>query len=153
MTDTPSPQEIAERSASAMFDADGASQGLGMTVDAVGPGYAKLSMTVREDMLNGHKTCHGGFLFALGDSAFAFACNAYNKVTVAQGCEITYIKPGRLGDTLTAECREQALEGRSGVYDVRITNQEGTTVALFRGKSRRIKGDIVPGLTPPDSID
>ncbi|MEQ8829226.1 MAG: hydroxyphenylacetyl-CoA thioesterase PaaI [Alphaproteobacteria bacterium] len=131
-----------------MLAADAATRGLGISVDAIGPGYAKLSMTVRDDMLNGHKTCHGGFLFALADSAFAFGCNAYNKVTVAQGCEIDYLCPGRLNDRLTAECREQALEGRSGVYDVRITNQDGVTIALFRGKSRRIKGVIVPGLTP-----
>jgi len=118
-----------------------------MTLDAVGPGFATLSMIVRDDMLNGHKTCHGGFIFALADSAFAFGCNAYNKVTVAQGCEITYLAPGRAGDRLTAECREQALAGRSGVYDVSITNQDGTAIALFRGKSRRIQGEIVPGLT------
>lgn len=148
MTGDPDPQEVAERAAEAMLAADAATRGLGMSVDAIGPGYAKLSMTVREDMLNGHKTCHGGFLFSLADSAFAFGCNAYNKVTVAQGCEIDYLRPGRLNDRLTAECREQALAGRSGVYDVRITNQDGATIALFRGKSRRLKGVIVPGLTP-----
>ncbi|WP_420724478.1 hydroxyphenylacetyl-CoA thioesterase PaaI [Hwanghaeella sp. LZ110] len=150
MTNALSPQEVAERIAEVMFANDTASQALGMEIQAVAPGYAKLSMTVREDMLNGHKTCHGGMLFALADSAFAFGCNAYNKITVAQGCEITYLAPGRFGDILTAECQEQALAGRSGVYDVKITNQAGVSIALFRGKSRRISGDVIPGLTPED---
>lgn len=148
MTDRPDPQTVAEKAAEAMYAADSATQAMGITLDAIAPGYAKMSMTVREDMLNGHKTCHGGFFFALADSAFAFGCNAYNKVTVAQGCEIDYLKPGRLGDRLTAECQEQAMAGRSGVYYVTITNQDGDTLALFRGKSRRIKGEVVPGLTP-----
>lgn len=148
MTDTPTPQQIADRVGEVMFNADGATQALGMVVDAIAPGYAKLSMTVREDMLNGHKTCHGGLIFSLADSAFAFGCNAYNFVTVAQGCEITYLAPGRLGDRLVAECREQTLAGRNGVYDIKVTNQDGVTIALFRGKSRRIKGQVVPGLTP-----
>lgn len=90
-------------------------------------------------------------LFALADSAFAFGCNAYNKVTVAQTCEIAYLRPGKLGDRLTAECTEQAMEGRSGVYDVKITNQDDETVAMFRGKSRRIQGEVVSGLTPDGS--
>ena len=141
MTNALSPQEVAERIAEVMFANDTASQALGMEIQAVAPGYAKLSMTVREDMLNGHKTCHGGMLFALADSAFAFGCNAYNKITLA---------PGRFGDILTAECQEQALTGRSGVYDVKITNQAGVSIALFRGKSRRISGDVIPGLTPED---
>lgn len=145
---TPSPQEIAERIAEAMYESDTATKKLGISLDSVGPGYAKMSMPVTDEMLNGHKTCHGGFIFALADSAFAFGCNAYNKVTVAQGCEIEYLRPGKAGDVLTAECREQALAGRSGVYDIRVTNQDGTTIALFRGKSRTIKGEIVPGLTP-----
>ena len=151
MTDLPSPQEVAERIAEVMFANDSASQALGMEVQAIGPGYAKLSMTVRDDMLNGHKTCHGGMLFALADSAFAFGCNAYNKITVAQACEITYLAPGRSGDVLIAECQEQALAGRSGVYDVKITNQAGVPIALFRGKSRRISGDVIPGLTSEKS--
>ena len=148
MNDFLSPQDIAERAVRAMFESDAATRGLGIAIDAVAPGYAKLRMTVREDMLNGHRTCHGGFIFSLADSAFAFGCNARNKVTVAQGCEIEYLLPGRCGDVLTAECREQAVVGRSGVYDIRVTNQDGRTVALFRGKSRRIGGDVVPGLTP-----
>lgn len=144
------PHAIAEAVGSAMFDADQASQALGMHVKAIGPGWADISMTIRKDMLNGHGTCHGGLLFALADSAFAFGCNAYNKVTVAQSCEITFLAPGQLGDVLEAKCREQALAGRSGVYDVEITNQTGAVIALFRGKSRRIRGDVVDGLTPTE---
>lgn len=147
MSDTPSPQQIAERAAAAMFDSDNATRALGMVVDEVRPGYARLSMTVRDDMLNGHGTCHGGLLFTLADSAFAFGCNAYNKVTVAQSCEIAFMAPVGPGTVLTAECAEQALSGRSGVYDVRVMNGAGETVALFRGKSRRVKGEVVPGLT------
>lgn len=148
--DTPSPQTVAERVAAAMFESDTATKSMGMTLDAVAPGFARMSMTVRDDMLNGHKTCHGGYIFALADSAFAFGCNTYNKVTVGQGCEINYLTPGRVGDVLTAECHEQAVAGRSGVYDVKVTNQNGDLIALFRGKSRRIQGDIIPGLTSGD---
>ena len=147
------PNEIAQQVGAAMFDADRATQALGMRLDAIGPGWADISMTVRDDMLNGHGTCHGGLLFALADSAFAFGCNAYNKVTVAQSCEITFLIPGMPGDVLTARCRERALAGRSGVYDVEIVNQTGAIVALFRGKSRRIRGEVVDGLTPPDTCD
>ena len=144
------PQEIAEAAAKAMFAQDNASQALGMEIMRVGPGTATLSMTVREDMVNGHATCHGGLIFTLADSAFAFGCNAYNKVTVAAGCEITFTTPAKLGDRLTATCTERALMGRSGVYDVDITNQDGVAVAFFRGKSRQIKGQVVPGLTPDE---
>ncbi|MDF1748754.1 MAG: hydroxyphenylacetyl-CoA thioesterase PaaI [Alphaproteobacteria bacterium] len=151
MTAPLSPQEIAERIAEVMYANDMTSQALGIEVQAVAPGYAKLSMTVREDMLNAHKSCHGGMMFTLADSAFSFGCSAYNKMAVAQGCEITFLAPGRLGDVLTAECREQAQAGRTGVYDVEITNQSGVPIALFRGKSRQISGDIVPGLTPKDT--
>lgn len=133
-----------------MFAADRVSQALGMRVAAIGPGWADITMPVREDMLNGLGTCHGGILFTLADSAFAYGCNAYNKVSVAHSCEITFLIPGRLGDVLMAKCREQTLIGRSGVYDVEIRNQNDETVALFRGKSRRIRGDVVDGLTPPN---
>lgn len=146
MTET-DPQAIAEAAARAMFEKDNASQALGMAIEAVRPGYARLTMTVREDMVNGHAICHGGLIFTLADSAFAFGCNSYNQVTVASGCEIAFVAPAKLGDRLTAECRERALRGRSGVYDIDVTNQDGETIAFFRGKSRRIKGEIVPGLT------
>lgn len=126
-----------------MFEDDRASQALGMRLVAVRPGYAKLTMTVRADMTNGHSTCHGGFIFSLADSAFAFACNSYNLATVAAGCVIDFLAPAHQGDELTAEATEQALAGRSGVYDVVVTDQNARQIALFRGRSRQIGGEIV----------
>lgn len=134
---------LAERVAAAMYSRDSASQGLGMRVAEVSPGHAELTMAVRADMLNGHAICHGGFIFTLADSAFAFACNSYNLNTVASGCSIDFVAPAREGDVLTARARERALSGRTGVYDVEVANQRGETVALFRGKSYRIKGHLV----------
>jgi acyl-CoA thioesterase len=149
-TDVPAdPRELAQAVGATMYAADAASQGLGMEVVEIGPGYAQLTMRVRPDMLNGHKTCHGGFIFALADSAFAFACNSRNVSTVASGCNIDYLAPGLAGDLLTAVAQERSLAGRTGVYDVTITNQEGRQVALFRGRSYRIKGQIVG--TPSDT--
>lgn len=141
-------QVLAEATAKAMYARDEASKSLGMQVVAVEAGYAKVAMKVRPDMLNGHQTCHGGFIFALADSAFAFACNSYNLNTVAAGCSIEYLAPGRAGDMLTAEAVEQSRSGRNGVYDVAVTNQEDVRVALFRGKSRQIKGEVVEALAP-----
>jgi len=137
-------QATAERAAQAMWASDRASQGLGMIIDAVGPGFARLSMTVRPEMLNGHDICHGGFIFSLADSAFAFACNSYNLVTVASGCSIDFVAPAREGDRLVAHARERSLAGRTGVYDIDVVNQRGEVVALFRGKSYRIKGHVAP---------
>ena len=136
-------QQLAEMAGRAMYERDVASQGMGIRLAEIRPGYARMSMPVRADMLNGHQICHGGFIFALADSAFAFACNATNLMTVGSGCTIDYLAPGRLGDVLTAEALEQALVGKTGVYDVRVVNQDGGTVALLRGKSRRIKGELV----------
>jgi acyl-CoA thioesterase len=136
-------QALAERCAEAMYARDRASQGLGMQIGRVAPGFAAMTMTVRADMLNGHATCHGGFIFALADSAFAFACNSHNLTTVAAGCAIEYLAPAREGDVLTATGRERAHAGRSGVYDIDVTNQHGTTIAVFRGKSARIKGHVI----------
>ena len=138
-------QALAERCADAMFARDRASQALGMRIVNVAPGFAVLTMAVRADMLNGHATCHGGFIFSLADSAFAFACNSHNHVTVAAGCSIDFLAPAREGDLLTATGRERALAGRSGVYDIDVTNQHGATIAVFRGKSARIKGHVVAG--------
>jgi acyl-CoA thioesterase len=140
-------QQLAEATAQAMYARDMATQSLNMTIEAVRPGYARLVMRIREDMLNGHKTCHGGFIFALADSAFAFSCNSYNTNTVAAGCSIEYLAPGREGDLLTAEAQEQSRQGKSGVYDIRVTNQDGVTIALFRGKSHQIKGEVIQSLT------
>jgi acyl-CoA thioesterase len=135
-------QALAELAGKTMFDRDPASQALGMALTEIHPGYACMTMTVRQDMLNGHKTCHGGYIFMLADSAFAFACNSHNQNTVGAGCTIEYLAPGLLGDVLTAEAVEQALNGKTGVYDVKVSNQEGRTVALLRGKSHRIGGQV-----------
>jgi len=114
-----------------------------MRLVSVGPGRAELTMSVREDMLNGHEICHGGFIFTLADSAFAFACNSYNLTTVASGCSIDFIAPARQGDVLVARAEEQSVSGRTGVYDIVVTNTRGERIALFRGKSYRIKGHLV----------
>jgi len=137
---TMTPQQIAEKSAEAMFAGDSASKWMGMTLESISPGHATMSMTVEEHHTNGHKICHGGFIFTLSDSAFAFACNTYNKVTVAQHCTINFIAPGKLGDRLTANAREVSLTGRSGIYDITVTNQDNEKIAEFRGMSRTIKG-------------
>jgi len=134
---------LAKRTAEAMYSRDRASQALGMRIAEVGPGYAVMTMMVRRDMVNGHAICHGGLVFALADSTFAFACNSYNLSTVAQGCSIDFLAPAREGDTLTATGRERSLAGRTGVYDIEVRNQHGQTIALFRGKSYRIKGHVV----------
>ncbi|OZI21425.1 phenylacetic acid degradation protein PaaD [Bordetella genomosp. 9] len=137
------PQALARAVADAMYAADAATRALGMRLDAVGAGHATLTMPVRGDMLNGHRTCHGGFIFSLADSAFAFACNSRNVSTVASGCTIDFLAPAREGDVLTAHAQERSLAGRTGVYDVAVSNQDGQAVALFRGRSYRIKGQIV----------
>lgn len=135
--------QLAERVAATMFANDRASQALGMRIATVSPGRAELTMTVRDDMLNGHSICHGGFIFALADSTFAFACNSYNRNTVAQGCSIEYLAPAHAGDVLHAVGVERSRGGRTGVYDIEVRNQNGRTVALFRGKSYRIDGHVV----------
>lgn len=137
-----SPQEIARRAADVMWSGDRASQALGMEILAVGPGTAQLSMVVREDMVNGHDIAHGGFIFSLADSAFAFACNAYGDVTVAAQCAITYIRPARLGDRLIATAREISRTGRSGIYDIAVSAND-KTIAEFRGHSRTIGGSFI----------
>ncbi|BDT61080.1 phenylacetic acid degradation protein PaaD [Massilia varians] len=136
------PQALATLAGKTMYERDPASQALGMLLDEIRPGYARMSMRVRADMLNGHATCHGGYIFMLADSAFAFACNSHNFNTVGAGCSIDYLSPGREGDVLTAEAVEQALQGKTGVYDIKVINQEGRTVALFRGKSHRVSGMV-----------
>jgi len=138
-----SAQALAELAGKTMYERDPASRALGMRLDAIRPGYARMSMPVRADMLNGHGTCHGGYIFMLADSAFAFACNSHNFNTVGAGCTIDYLSPGREGDVLEAEAVEQALSGKTGVYDVVVRNQEGRKVALLRGKSHRVNGMVV----------
>jgi len=126
-----------------MYARDTASKALGMRIVRVEPGFSELTMTVRADMVNGHAICHGGLIFTLADSAFAFACNSYNLSTVASGCAIEFIAPALEGDVLTARAHERQLAGRTGVYDVEVANGRGEVVALFRGKSYRIKGHVV----------
>lgn len=137
---TRTPQQTAELVRDGMFANDRASKSLGMRIVAVGPGTATLAMAVRDDMLNGHDICHGGFMATLADSSFAFACNSYNELTVASGFAIDIVAPAHKGDLLTAVCREVSKAGRTGVYDVEITNQKGERVAVFRGRSYTLKG-------------
>jgi acyl-CoA thioesterase len=137
------PHDIARACAEAMWVEGQASQGLGMVVERVSPGEAVISMVIRADMTNGHGICHGGFIFTLADSAFAFACNTYNQRTVAQHCAVTFLQPGRRGDTLTAHAVERNRSGRSGIYDVTVRDGKGETVAEFRGHSRTIAGTLL----------
>lgn len=135
-----SAQEIARKSADAMWARDAASKWLGATLEAVGPGSARMTLTVAKHHTNGHDICHGGVIFTLADSAFAFACNSYNQIVVAQHNSITFVAPGKRGDLLTASASEVTRFGRSGLYDVRVTNQQGALIAEFRGASRALKG-------------
>ncbi len=143
-TDELTPQALAEACIYNMYEDDAAAQALGIKIVSVAPGRATLTMPVRDDMLNGHANCHGGFIFALADTAFAYACNGRNVPTVAQGCTIDYVKPGRAGELLTAVAEEKNLAGRTGLYDVTVSNPDGETIAHFRGKSYRIKGTVLP---------
>lgn len=138
-----SPDNVARACADAMWAEDDASKGLGMEIVEIGPGFATLAMTVRPDMVNGQRIAHGGFIFTLADSAFAFACNSHNDRVVAAQGQITFIKPGNLGDRLIAEAREVTRGGRSGIYDVRVTVGE-IVIAEFRGHSRVIPGTWLP---------
>jgi acyl-CoA thioesterase len=140
------PDELAQACAKAMWVEDQASQGLGMIVERVSAGEAIVSMKIRPDMTNGHGICHGGFIFTLADSAFAFACNTYNQRTVAQQCAVTFLQPGRRGDTLTAHAVERIRTGRSGIYDVTVRDSRSEIIAEFRGHSRTIAGALLsPG--------
>lgn len=140
------PQQVAEAVRDAMFAGDHASKSLGMTIAAIGPGTATLRMTVREDMLNGHAICHGGFITTLADSAFAFACNSFNEMTVASSLAVDLVAPAREGDVLTAEAGVASRAGRTGVYDMVVTNQRGERVAFVRGRSYTMKGKPVVAL-------
>ena len=137
-------QTLAERTVRAMYERDAASQGLGIEIVEVRPGFVRATMLVRPDMVNGHDIGHGGFIFALADSAFAFACNSYNAITVAAGATIDFLAPARKGDRLTATATELWRSRRTGLYEITVTNQQGTLVALFRGRSHQLKGQVVP---------
>jgi acyl-CoA thioesterase len=136
-------QASAEAVRQQMYSRDRAAQVLGITVEAIGPGAAVCRMGVREDMLNGHGTCHGGLIFTLADTAFAYACNADNRATVALTCHITFIAPASAGAVLRASAREQSRTGRTGVYDVEVRRADGTIVALFRGQAYEVRGTVV----------
>ncbi|WP_439405270.1 hydroxyphenylacetyl-CoA thioesterase PaaI [Bradyrhizobium sp. DASA03076] len=138
-----SPEDIARACADAMWAEDDASKGLGMEIVEIGPGFATLAMIVRPDMVNGQRIAHGGFIFTLADSAFAFACNSHNERVVAAQGQITFLKPGRLGDRLVATAREVSRGGRSGIYDVCVTAGD-TVIAEFRGHSRVVPGTWLP---------
>ena len=135
--------KLAERVAQGMLAEDAMSRTLGISILEIRPGYARLKMTVRPDMANSHSICHGGAIFTLADSAFAFACNSYNRSTVASGCSIDFVTPARIGDELIAEATERALPGRLGLYDVAVTDQSGHPIAFFRGRSYRVTGETV----------
>lgn len=136
------PKALAEKAAAAMWASDRASQHIGMEIAEVDAGRAVLTLTVRPEHCNGHGICHGGITFMLADSAFAFACNSRNQMTVAQHNAISYLAPGQEGDVLRAEAREISLNGRSGLYDVTVTNQDNRVIAAFRGASRAVKGAV-----------
>ena len=137
------PQALAQAVGQGMYSIDPATQAMGVELVMIAPGEASMRMVVRRDMLNGHQTCHGGFLFAFADSTFAFACNARNQNTVAAGCTIDFLAPGFEGDVLTAHAKERSLAGRTGIYDVAVMNQEGKKIALFRGKSHQLKDAVI----------
>ena len=142
------PQQVAEYVRDGMLKTDAATQGLGMNVLEIGPGRATVTMRVRADMLNGHAICHGGFISTLADSAFAFACNSYDELTVASGFSIDFLAPARKDDLLTARCVEASKAGRTGVYDTDVLNQREERIAIFRGRSYTLKGKPAVALLP-----
>ena len=135
-------QRLAERAAEALFGRDTTAKMLGILVVGVSPGYARVTMTVRSDMVNGHRTCHGGLIFTLADSAFAVSCNSHNESTVAAAASIDFLAPAFEGDELSAEGTELWRSGRTGIYEVTVTNQRGERIALFRGRSHRVGGAV-----------
>lgn len=143
MVENSEAQRIAEAVGRGMYERDHCAQAHGIELAEIAPGYARMTMTVRKDMVNGHDIGHGGMTFTLADTAFAYACNAANEVTVASACSIVFPAPARLGDVLTAECRGVHQRGRAGVYDVTVSNQDGTVVGIFRGQSMKIQGQVV----------
>ncbi len=146
----PGAQRLSEQAAEALLSRDSATRMLGIRLVAVRPGYARLTMTVRSDMVNGHRTCHGGLIFSLADSAFAVSCNSHNDSAVAAAASIDFLAPAFEGDILTAEASELWRSGRSGLYEIAITNQRGERIALFRGRSHRISGTVIATDTHAD---
>lgn len=144
MPEITDPQQLAERCVDEMLAHDAAAQLLGVELISVAPGSATISMNVTREMTNSHFNCHGGMIFTLADIGFAYACNNANKKTVASGCSIEYMAPAAIGDTLTATVIERSRASRTGIYDVDISNQRGELVAVFRGKSYQIRGQVIP---------
>jgi acyl-CoA thioesterase len=142
-------QSVADAVGAGMYARDRAAQQLGIALETIAPGAAVCRMTVRDDMVQGHGTCHGGIVFTLADTAFAYACNAYNRVTVALGAEIAFLAPACAGEVLTARAHERSRAGRTGIYDVEVSNGAGALVALFRGTSYETRGEVV-ALAGPD---
>lgn len=136
-------QELADATSKTMHEKDYCAQALNIFPVEVKAGFAKMSMSIKKEMLNGHGYCHGGIIFTLADTSFAHSCNSYNLNTVASGCSIDYIKPAKLKDILTAVSQEQSLSGRTGIYDVTVTNQDNDIIAYFRGRSYRIRGHLI----------
>jgi acyl-CoA thioesterase len=136
------PQRLAERAADALFSRDTTARLLGISIIGASPGGARVAMIVRSDMVNGHRTCHGGLIFTLADSAFAICCNSHNESSVAAAASIDFLAPAFEGDTLSAEGTEQWRSGRTGIYEIKVTNQRGELIALFRGRSHRIGGAV-----------
>lgn len=149
-TPTLDSQALAQAVGEVMWSRDRATNALGMELVRINPGEAWIAMLVRDDMVNGHHICHGGLIFTLADSAFAYACNSYNLNTVASACHIDFLAPVKIGETLEAHAVERSRSGRTGVYDVTVSTRSGTTVALFRGKSTRISGEVIAGLQQTD---
>jgi acyl-CoA thioesterase len=146
MREARSSQQIAEACGVRMYEMDHAARSLGVVLDEIEPGRSRVSMTVRDDMVNSHDICHGGMIFSLADCAFAYSCNSRNRKTVAAGATIDFISAARMGDRLTAFAEERALVGRTGIYDVRVVDQNGELIACFRGRSRRVSGAVLPEL-------
>jgi acyl-CoA thioesterase len=136
-------QRTAERAAEALWRDDAASKQLGMRIESCAPGRATVAMRIRADMVNGHGICHGGLIFALADSAFAFACNSHGDNTVAAGAAIEFLAPGREGDELRAIAAERWRRGRAGIYEIEVRNQRGELIALFRGRSHQVAGRLI----------
>ncbi|MDP6121498.1 MAG: hydroxyphenylacetyl-CoA thioesterase PaaI [Rhodospirillales bacterium] len=154
MNDENQRQRLAQAVAKDMYGLDEAARSLAIHIDGVGPGHARARMTVREDMLNSHRICHGGMIFTLADSAFAYACNAENKSTLATTCSISFASAAELGEELSAVAEERMRTGRTGVYDITVRAGDGRMIAVFRGNSYQVKGETVPGLkVPPPSDD
>src|SRR5689334_11831956 len=144
-TQDPQSQALAERVVRTLYERDRTSQSLGIEVIEVRPGFIRATMLVREDMVNGHNICHGGYMFTLADSAFAFCCNSFNVVTVAGNATIDFVAPAYIGDRLYATAKELWRARRTGLYEIEITNQDGAPVAFFRGRSHQLKDTIVAG--------